>query len=273
MNPCKHAAVLVLAVTLAACSSTPTTTSGGTSPPAAAPPPPASAGGSTGASAKAVDAQAVDALKQMGQRLQTLRRFSVELDLTNERVLADGQKLTGSATADLDVAPPTRVAVQTATATTQRALYFNGDKVTLAYPQDKYYSSVDFKGSVSDLIDRLRDNYGIDFPAYDLFAWGTPRAPLDNLQSAMNAGQAVVGGVVCDHYAFRQPGTDWQIWISADGRQLPMMLVVTDLTDEARPQSTTVFHWNLNPTFKDSRFTYVAPKDAKAVDLTPRKRN
>ena len=269
MNPCKHAAVLVLAVTLAACSSTPTTPAAG----AAAPPPggPPASAPAAAPSANAVDAQAVEALKQMGRQLQSLRRYSVTMDLSNERVLTDGQKLTGSATADLDVAPPNRVWVQTATASTQRALYFNGDKVALAFPQQNYYSTVDFKGSIADLIDRLRNNYGIDFPAYDLFAWGTPRAPLDNLQSAMNAGQALVDGVVCDHYAFRQPGTDWQVWISADGRQLPMMLVVTDRTDEARPQSTTMFHWNLNPAFKDSRFTYLPPKGAKAVELTPRK--
>jgi hypothetical protein len=50
---------------------------------------------------------------------------------------------------------------------------------------------------------------------------------------------------------------------------LPLKLVITNLGDEARPQSTTVFHWNLKPSFKDSSFTFVPPKGAKSVDMAP----
>ena len=55
----------------------------------------------------------------------------------------------------------------------------------------------------------------MELPLSDLFLWGTPAAPLDKIESAMNAGQDFIGDDLCDHYAFRQGKIDWQIWITA----------------------------------------------------------
>lgn len=58
------------------------------------------------AAANAVDPASIQALKDMGSHLQTLKRFHVSTELTGERVLADGQKLQHTATADMDVERP-----------------------------------------------------------------------------------------------------------------------------------------------------------------------
>jgi hypothetical protein len=44
----------------------------------------------------------------------------------------------------------------------------------------------------------------VEIPLEDLFLWGTSDAPVDKIESAMNAGQDFVGDDLCDHYAFRQ---------------------------------------------------------------------
>lgn len=267
----KLSAALCAAALLGACSSTPPPASSAT--PSTSSGASASTAGSTAAPATAaaqknlVDASAVQALKDMGAYLQSLRRYEVSLDHTGERVLQDGQKLMHSASADLDVAQPNRIKATTSTATSRRVLYFDGKKASLQFPDANYYSTVDFSGTVADLVQRLKANYGVELPAADLFIWGTPAAPVDNLQSAMNAGQAIVNGKLCDHYAFRQAGIDWQIWLTAGGNPLPMKLVVTYLADDARPQSITEFHWNLKPTFQDSAFTFRPPAGAKAIDM------
>jgi len=83
----------------------------------------------------------------------------------------------------------------------------------------------------------------------------------------MNAGQDVIDGDLCDHYAFREGNIDWQIWITAGGKPLPRKLVITNRTDEARPQSVSLISWNLKPTFKDAAFKFAPPKGATAVEL------
>lgn len=261
---------ICLAVLLSACASSPPTATSGTSSTAMGAST-STAATATAPAANAVDPAAVQAVTSMANYLQSLQRFSVMVDLTGERVLTDGQKLMHAAEADIQVMRPNRVAVQTATASNRRNLYYNGSKVTLQYPDSNYYSSVDYTGTVGDLIGRLRTNYGVEFPASDLFLLGTPAAPLNNLTSAMNAGQALIDDVVANQYAFRQPGMDWQIWISTGANPLPLKLVITDLTDDARPQSVTHFSWNLRPTFNNSAFTYVPRSGAKAVDMVPLK--
>jgi hypothetical protein len=130
---------------------------------------------------------------------------------------------------------------------------------------------VPFSGTLGDLIEQLQQRFALEVPLSDLFVWGTPAAPLDKMQSAMNAGQDIIDGELCDHYAFRQGDFDWQIWISAGGKPLPRKLVITNRGDEARPQSVSLIAWNLKPAFGDAVFRFTPPAGAKAIEMLPRK--
>jgi len=218
----------------------------------------------------AVDPAAIQALKDMGARLQTLKRFRVSTELTAERVLADGQKLQHTASADMDVERPNKLRVRMASARSERELVYDGKTVTLYTPAQKYYSTVAFADPLGVLVERLQERYAVEVPLADLFVWGTPEAPLDKIESAMNAGQDLVADDLCDHYAFRQGKIDWQIWISS-GSGLPRKIVITNRADEARPQSVSMLDWNLKPDFKDSVFRFTPPKGAKSIEILPRK--
>ena len=63
-----------------------------------------------------IDPAAVPALKDMGAQLQSLQRFRVVTELSRERVLADGQKLQHSATAQIDVQRPNKLGARMASA-------------------------------------------------------------------------------------------------------------------------------------------------------------
>ena len=219
--------------------------------------------------ANAVDPASIQALKDMGAFLQTLQRFQVSTELTGERVLADGQKLQHTATADMEVQRPNKIRVRMHSARSERELVYDGKTVTLFTPAQKYYSTVDFTGTIGELANRLEEKYGVQFPMSDLFLWGTPAAPLDRIESAMNAGQDFIGDDLCDQYAFRQAKIDWQIWITTGSKRLPRKVVVTNRADEARPQSVSMIDWNLKPTFKDTVFKFTPPKGAKKIEIVP----
>ena len=217
----------------------------------------------------AIDPASIQALRDMGAYLQTLKRFRVSTELTGERVLADGQKLQHAASADMDVERPNKLRALMHSARSQRELVYDGKTVTLFTPAQKYYSTVEFDGTLGDLIGRLRERYGVEVPLSDLFLWGTPAAPLDKIQSAMNAGQDFIDEDLCDHYAFRQANADWQIWIMTGSKPLPRKVVITNRTDEARPQSVSLIDWNLKPGFKDSVFRFTPPKGATKIEIAP----
>ena len=227
--------------------------------------------GTSQSAASAVDPASIQAIKDMGAFLQTLKRFRVSTELTGERVLADGQKLQHTATADMDVERPNKLRAVMQSARSERELVYDGKTVTLYAPAQKYYSTVEFSGTLAELIDRLEEKFGVQIPLQDLFLWGTPAAPLDKIQSAMNAGQDFVGEDLCDHYAFRQDKVDWQIWITTGSKPLPRKIVITSRTDEARPQSTSLIEWNVNPKFKDTVFSFTPPKGASKIEIVPLK--
>jgi hypothetical protein len=219
------------------------------------------------AAANAVDPASIKALKDMGAHLQTLKRFQVSTELTAERVLVDGQKLQHSATATLDVERPNRLRARIASARAEREIVYDGKAVTLSNLAQKYHATVPFTDTIGALIIALEDRYGVEMPLYDLFLWGTPAAPLDKIDSAMNAGQDFIGDDLCDQYAFRQGDFDWQIWITTGSNPLPRKLVITSRYDEARPQSVSVLDWNLEPSFEDAVFRFTPPEGSTAVEL------
>jgi len=215
----------------------------------------------------AVDPASIQALKDMGAHLMTLKRFQVSTELTGERVLADGQKLQHTATAELKAHRPNMLRARMSSARSEREIFYNGKQVVLFMPSQKAYSTVEFTGNLGELVNKLEERYGVEIPMYDLFVWGTPAAPLDKIDSAMNAGQDFIDDDLCDHYAFRQGSFDWQIWITTGKNPLPRKLVITNRSDEARPQSVSLMNWNLKPTFKDTVFKFSPPKGATAVEL------
>ena len=227
------------------------------------------AAGTTQSTANAVDPASIQALKDMGAHLLTLTRFQVSTGLTGERVLADGQKLQHTARAELDVARPNRLRAHISSPRSKREIFYDGKTITLFIPVQKYYSTVEFTDSIGALVIKLEDRYGVEIPLYDLFLWGTPAAPLDKIDSAMNAGQDFIGNDLCNHYAFRQGTFDWQLWITTGDKPLPRKLVITNRADEARPQSVSLIDWNLKPTFKDAVFKFTPPKGSTAVELRP----
>ena len=88
----------------------------------------------------------------MGAYLQTLKRFRVSTEVTGERVLADGQKLQHTATADMDVERPNKLRALMHSARSERQLFYDGKTVTLYTPAQKYYSTVEFSGTIGELI-------------------------------------------------------------------------------------------------------------------------
>jgi hypothetical protein len=130
-----------------------------------------------------------------------------------------------------------------------------------------YYATVEAPATIRLLADALDANYGISLPLTDLFLWGTEGASTEGITAATSLGTSVVGGTTCSHYAFRQDDIDWQVWIQKGDYPLPRKLVITTRTDDARPQYTASYSWDLAPSFNDAAFTFDAPEGALRVVL------
>jgi hypothetical protein len=216
------------------------------------------------AATTALEPGAVAALDKMGSYLRSLSAFQVRAVTTTEDVLEDGQKVQYASTTDLVATRrPDRLRAHVSSDLQDRLYLYDGKVFTLFASRLGFYATAPAPGTLGELTDRLEERYDIEIPLVDLFKWG-PSASA-GLTGAMDLGPNEVGGVTCQHYAFRQDGLDWQIWIQLGDYPLPRRLVATTTTDEARPQFTARYDWNLAPSFSESAFTFAPPPDATRI--------
>lgn len=215
----------------------------------------------------AVEPGALAALQSMGAYLRTLKSFQVEVATTDEDVLDDGQKILYSGTTSILARMPNGLRAEVTNDRRERTYLYDGKTFTLFAERLNYYATVPAPPTIGQLADTLDEKYGFGVPLSDLFRWGTPSFSTEGIKAAMDVGAGVVAGTTCEQYAFRQDDIDWQVWIQKGDHPLPRRLVITTKTDEARPQHTAEYTWNLAPSFNDEAFTFDPPEGAGKVVL------
>ncbi len=168
---------------------------------------------------------------------------------------------------DMLARAPDGLRVEVVSDTQKRLMLYNGKDFTMYGERIGYYATVPAPPTIAELVERLREKFDIDAPLIDLFYWGTEKSAVKDIKGAMDVGPASVNDITCEQYAFRQDGLDWQIWIQQGQFPLPRKIVITTTTDEARPQYTAVYTWNLTPSFDDGTFTFDPPKDAQRIAI------
>jgi len=215
----------------------------------------------------AIDPHAMDALNRMGGYLRTLKSFQVTADVSTDNVSDDGETIQFSSKVDLVAARPNRMRIEVTDDDGHRFFFFDGKQFTIFGQIVNYYATVPAPPTIAEWVDALSDKYGIELPLVDLFRWGTNDTNIKKIKAATDVGPSSVEGVTCEHYAFRQEGVDWQIWVELGEFPLPRKLVIRTLTDDAKPQHRAVLSWNLAPSFSENAFTFDPPADAHRISI------
>jgi hypothetical protein len=217
--------------------------------------------------ASSIDPGAIDAVKKMAAYLHTLKSYQIIDDVTQDDVLEDGLIVQSTSKVDYLLARPNRMRIEVTSDERHRLYLYDGKNFTVWARLVNYYATVPAPPTIGELFEKVTDKYDIELPLYDLYNWGTKDDDISKVKTAVDIGPSAVNGVTCEHYAFHQEGVDWQLWIQLGEFPLPRKLVITTLTDDARPQHSDTLTWNLAPSFNDGAFAFDPPPDAKRVAL------
>ena len=122
-------------------------------------------------------------------------------------------------------------------------------------------------GTIDHLIDALRDK-GRPVPAADLLLSNVYGKLMDNVVDVKDLGSGVIGGIECDHLAFRTSEVDWQIWIAQGSRPYPCRYVITSTKVAQAPQySITIRDWKTGDKVGSEDFSFKNKTSAKKMDL------
>jgi len=214
-----------------------------------------------------IDPVAMNALKKMGEYLLKLDEFQVKATVTQDKVLLDSQKVQQAKAVDLLVDRPNKIRLQVLGDQHERLFLYDGSTFTLWAPLLRYYGQVPAPATIGELAKKLENDHGLELPLVDLFRWGTAEAPISTITAAKDIGSANCDGVTCEHFAFRQPGLDWEVWIQKGDHPLPRRLVITTTTDDAKPQYMAAYSWNLAPSIGSKTFAFTPPDDAQKIPI------
>ncbi|HEY5926494.1 MAG TPA: DUF2092 domain-containing protein [Kofleriaceae bacterium] len=213
----------------------------------------------------AIDPNALAALDKMGAYLRDQQSFTVRTKTETDYVLDDGQKVRMASSGELRAKRPDHLRVDVVSDRKERRFYYDGKTFTMFSPRIGYYSTVAAPPTIGELADQLEERFGLTLPMVDLFRWGSDKAAIDQIKTASHVGTAKIGGVDTDHWAFRQPGLDWQIWIERGDKPVPRKLLLTTTDDAARPEHSIEMTWDLSAKHDDSVFAFAAPKNAHEI--------
>ena len=106
-------------------------------------------------------------------------------------------------------------------------IVFDGKTLTMNNKDANDYAQIEAPGSIDQLIDLLREKHGVVAPGADLLLTNAFDVMMADVIEGAHIGKGVIDGVECDHLAFRNMDTDWQIWIEAGARPIPRKYVIT----------------------------------------------
>jgi hypothetical protein len=216
-----------------------------------------------------VDPQAVQALVKMSAYLRTLQTFQVTLQTQRDDVDVYGQLITLNGQTSYKVRRPNGLTIDMASPSMTRQYVYDGRTVTVFDPKTGYFAKIQAPGTIRETLAMAQDKYGVDLPLQDLFTWSEGDDRAKALTAAHFIGQDQVNGVAANHYAFRQPGIDWQIWIADGDKPAPLRVVIVASDDPARPQFQADLAWDTAPQFADNAFTFTPPANAREIQIHP----
>jgi hypothetical protein len=207
-------------------------------------------------------------LKAMSDYLTSQAGFSAEFDVDLEVITPEVQKVQFSSTGKVTLGRPDRLRAERLGGYTHVELVFDGKMLTIVDRDRNVFAHVEMPGTVDLLVDRLRRDLGIEMPGADLLLSNVYDELSAGIIDAKHIGRGVVDGVECEHLAFRNADTDWQIWIEVGDRPVPCKYVITSKTLAAAPQYTLRIHsWIFDPAPGADSFQFAPPEGAKQVGL------
>ena len=217
------------------------------------------------AEAQEKDAKAI--LKAMSDYVGSRKSIQLAFDSDIEIITPQLEKIQFTNSGEALVSRPDKLRAHRVGGYADVALFFDGKTVSIYGKHLNGYAQFDAPGTVDGLIEILRQGHGIALPGSDLLLSNSYDRLVAGVQEAKHIGRGVIDGVECEHLAFRNFDTDWQLWVEVGKRPIPRKLVITSKTLNSAPQYTLrVKKWKTGIEPLTDAFAFTPPAGAKKLD-------
>jgi hypothetical protein len=209
---------------------------------------------------------AKDIVKAMSAYLASQSNLSGDFDAALDVVTPQLERVTFDASGSLLISRPDKIRATRKGGYSEMELLSDGKTATVIDRVNGAYSQAKSPGNIDSLVDMLEDQYGVDMPAADLLMTNSYDRLMHGVVEAKHIGVGVIDGQDCEHLAFRNADTDWQLWVRTGDRPLPCKYVISSKTVVGYPTYTIRFrNWSTGQAPPGNAFTYTPAAGAKQV--------
>jgi hypothetical protein len=226
--------------------------------------------------ARAENGDAEKLLKGMADYVASQKTLAVTFDSDIEVITSHLQKIQFTSSGQVQLSRPDKLRATRTGGYRDVEIVFDGKMLTVNNKDGKDYAQIEAAGTAEELIDVLRDKHGVVAPGADLLLSNVFEVMMADVVEATLIGKGVIDGVECDHLAFRNVETDWQIWIESGAKPIPRKYVITSKGIGEAPQYTLrIKDWKTDVpadafAFKpDPSFKKIALGDLSDMDEVP----
>ncbi|QRM28792.1 DUF2092 domain-containing protein [Microvirga sp. VF16] len=225
----------------------------------------------TGAYAPAAwaeDGEAQKILKTMADYVGRQENLALKYDADIEVVTPAVEKIQFSASGDVTLSRPNKFRISRTGGYADVELISDGSNVTIYDRGGNRFAQVTGSTSFDEAVDRLRTDAALELPGADLLLSKPYEELMAGVLEAKHIGRGVVEGVECEHLAFRNLDTDWQIWVEIGDKPVPRKYVITSKAVGAAPQYTLRLRdWKTGVSPAPDAFAFKPPDGSSGVTI------
>jgi hypothetical protein len=188
--------------------------------------------------AQSQENEAQSILKAMSDYMSSQESLELTFDSDIEIITPQLEKIQFTSSGTAVLSRPQKLRAHRVSSHAEVTLFFDGKIATIYEKSVNGYVRFEAPGSVDQLIEVLREGQGVALPGADLLLSNSYDILMADVMEAKYIGRGVINGRECEHLAFRNFDTDWQIWVQAGDTPIPCKMVVTSKTMNSAPQYT-----------------------------------
>lgn len=221
--------------------------------------------GSSIVQAQPLDARAL--LKSMSDYVSSQQNIALTFDTDIDVITPQLEKIQFASSGEVLIARPDKLRAHRRSGHADVSLYFDGKTASVVDKRRNAYTQFEVPGPLDHLIEALRSGHGVALPAADLLLADPYTALAAGVLEAKHIGRGIIDGIECEHLAFRNFDTDWQLWVEVGSKPIPRKMVIVSKTVNSAPQYTIrIKSWKTDLKADAAAFAFKPPADATQLD-------
>lgn len=150
--------------------------------------------------------------------------------------------------------------------------WYNGTQMVYYSFTNNYYGNMqNAPGNTIETINKVHNDYDVDFPAADLFYPTFTDDLMENADRIEYLGKVMMNNKSYYKIAAKGKGMTLQLWITDDAYFLPARLVIRNEKNASRYYEVNLSDWHFNIALPDSFFEFDKPPHARPLTIIPKR--